>query len=303
MLGILGFGLGIIGVLTAVIAVVVALVSKDEDIKAGGTITAVVATILAVIFIGWSTFREVPTNSVGVPTAVGRVETAMRPGAHFFVAPWTRVNILDENVQTTTFEGDNCLDVRIGGQQTACLDATIQWRINDNGAGQLFKNYNNGGGVMQNITDSVVVREFKQVVNQVLGDYNPIQDVALNSGSGNSQFTTFGPRVESQMKSDLSGQIVVMHVYMPLLRYDAATQNRLNQIQAQYADTAIANELKLTNLAQQAANKAVGNPTPVQVEYLCLQIVQNAEKTGFTGLPETFNCSGSNGSVFAVTGK
>lgn len=274
----------------------------DDVDRAGWAAGAVIGIIVALILLFSSMFREVPTNSIGVPTAFGHVETTLRPGLHI-KAPWTRVNILDENVQTTTFEGSNCLDVRIGGQQTACLDATIQWRVNDSGAGQLFQNYNNGGGIMNNITDSVVIREFKSVVNQVLGDYNPIQDVALNSGSGNSQFSKFGPVVETTMKTDLTGQIIVKNVYMPLLHYDTATQGRLNQIQAQYAETAIAKELQVTNDAQSKANKAIGTPTLAQLQYLCYQIVQTAEKTGFTGLPATFSCQPGSSAVAVSTGK
>lgn len=299
-MGTIGFGLAILLALGALGTAVGALFAPS-DLKVGTAGAAALLAVVAVVVFVLSGMREVPTNSIGVPTAFGHVETSMNPGIHW-KAPWTKVNILDKTIQTTTFEGNNCLSVRIGGQQTACLDATIQWNMTDQGAPSLFKNYNNGGNIMTNITDAVVVREFKTVVNDVLGDYNPIQDVAANSGAGNSQFSGFGKVVESRMQSDLAGLINVRNVYMPLLRYDASTQARLNLIQAQYAQTAIAGQLKLTNEAQAKANAAIGLPTVGQLQYLCYQIVQEAEKTGFQGLPATFSCNNGSGNVAVAVG-
>ena len=291
-------------------------------VRASGSaagITRVVASIVLVIgllmFI-FSFVRSVPTRSVGVPTSFGKVEPSIRPGIHF-KAPWTSVNIMDETIQTTTFEGKNCLTVRIGGQQTACLDVTIQWRILDSGAAGLFSDYNGSGsfntsnsvtpstvvpgGIMGNITDAVVIRELEQVVNEVLGDYNPIQDVSTNTTAGNSEFSTFGPKVLKQMRSDLSGRITVANVLMPLLRYDTATQSRLNQIQQQFGQTAIANQEIQTNEAQAKANAAIKSSVSTQqLQYQCLQIAQDAIKAGDNTVQPGW-CFGSSG-VIANTG-
>src|SRR6185437_13919435 len=168
----------------------------------------------------------------------------------------------------------NCLEVRIGGQQTACLDVTIQWRILDSGGPGLYNNYGSSGNgsVISDITNAVVVRELKSVVI-------------------------------AQMGKDLAGRIKVLSLYMPLLRYDEATQARLNSIQAQYAETAIAEQLKKTNEAQAAANAAITRSlSQADLTYLCLQIVQNAEKSGYGGLPATLNCVGSGSGLVAVKG-
>jgi regulator of protease activity HflC (stomatin/prohibitin superfamily) len=237
--------------------------------------------LLAILLLFFACFREVPTKSIGVPTSFGKVESALGPGIHL-KAPWVRVNIITGTIQTTTFEGSSCLDVRIGGQQTACLDVTIQWRVSDQGAPALFNNYANPGeSIMTEITDAVVIRELKLVENQVLGDYQPIQDVQQNVGA--SQFSTFGPIVESRMRSDLAGKVTVVNVLMPLLRYDAATQQRLNQIQAQIADTAIAQQQYNTNVAQAKANSALArsvSTSPAVLIAQCLQIAQQALKSG-----------------------
>jgi len=260
--------------------------------------------VVGLIFFGWSGVREVPTNSVGVPTAFGSVEPAVNPGFHW-MAPWTRVNIIDKTVQTTYFTGGfdkngvctNGLDVRIGGQQQACGDMTIKWQVTDAGAPVLFKQYSNGGDVMSSIQNSLVITDLQTVANKVLGDYNPIQDVALTTGAGNSQFSTFGPLIEAQMKQLFGQDIKVVGFNMSLLHYDTATQTRLNAIQQQYGDTAIALELLKTNQAQAKANAAIGTPSPSQMQYLCFQLIQTAEKTGYMGLPGSLSCGTSSGTT------
>lgn len=311
----------ILGV-AAVICGLLSLAKFDDEFpnaKLGFRISAGVTLALAVLLFALSGMREVPTRAVGVPTAFGRVESTLRPGIHW-KAPWTTVNILDETIQTTTFEGcqgqfctgtspvrGDCLEVRIGGQQTACLDVTIQWRILDSGAPGLFNDYNGQGtSIMNAITDAVVVRELKQVTNEVLGDYNPIQDVSLNATAGNSQFSTFGPKVLAQMRSDLKGRITVVNVLMPLLRYDSDTQSRLNQIQQQFGETAIAQQEVQTNQAQAKANSAIASSVstnPAVLQYECLQITQDAIKAGYTGLPANWSCTGSGSQLAVNAGK
>lgn len=291
----------------AVLAATASIFMPGQGYRQVARKAAAVGAAAAVAFFVIGGIREVPTRSVGVPTAFGSVQGSMRPGLHWRL-PWTTVNILDETIQTTTFEGAGCLTVRIGGQQTACLDVTLQWRVQDSGAAALFNDYNGKGsanlggvqpstavpgGIMGTITDAVVIRELEQVVNEVLGDYNPVADVAASATAGNSQFSTFGPVVLRDMQRDLAGRIQVMNAFLPLLRYDPSTQSRLNTIQVQVADTAIAGEEYQTNVAQARANAAIaGQVSPAQLEYECLQMVQAAIKAGYTGLPATLSCLG-----------
>lgn len=282
--------------------------SSVAENKAGplaGGIAGVLAALLLFFVAG---FKEVPVKNVGVVTSFGHIDGFMTPGIHH-TWPWKRVNLLPETVQTDTFEGGwdaqgNCLglNVRIGGQQAGCLDATIQWQVKDSAAAQLFNNYNTGGSVLADIDNAVVVREFKVAVNQVLGDYNPIQDVASNTGAGNSQFSTFGPRIEQVMRKDIGNEINVRTVLVPFLHYDAATQARLNSIQQQYGDTAIAQQAIKTNQAQAAANAAIASSVshdPGVLVQECLNITELAVKSG-SQLPAGWNCFGSGNLALSI---
>jgi hypothetical protein len=156
---------------------------------------------------------------------------------------------------------------------------------------------------MADIRNAVVVRSLKSAANAVMGDYNPIQDVSLNSTAGNSQFTKFAGLIKAAMIHDIGGRIHVLSVLLPLAHYDNSTQARLNAIQQQYAETAIAKQQLKTNQAQAAANNAlrnsVGNDPNVLIAN-CEQIVKEAIKANYQGLPATFCSVGGNSTGVVV---
>lgn len=286
-------------ILTAIMVIIGIgmIVFGVPGVRLGGIGVVVLAFLLFFI----AGIKTVPVKSVGVLTSFGHVEGQMGPGIHH-TWPWKTVTIMDERIQTTTFNGGDCLDIRIGGQQTACLDLTIQWQIKDSAAPQLFRDYDTSGNVGGQITQAVVVRELEAVVNQVMGDYNPIEDVSVTGQAGNSQFSTFGPVVLRTMRRDIGGQINVIRVIMPFAKYDASTQSRLNAIQQQYAETAIASQQIVTNTAQSKANQAVAasvNNSPGVLVQECLQVTQEAIKSGY-GLPAGWSCTGSSSLSLAV---
>ena len=282
----------------------------------GSGISAILIGLL-VLFAGG--INSVPARSIGIPVSFGKVGNSLNPGFHWMM-PWVSVAEVSKTVHTISFKGDGtqagtssapgnisgpCLDVRIGGQQTACLDITVQYEVTDAGAPVLYQDYTGqGSDIMDTVARNLIVREEEQVINQVLGDYNPIQDVSAAATSGNSQFSTFGSQVLADMRADLAGKVQVISVLMPLLRYDSATQARLNQIQQHYGATAIANQEILTNQAQAKANAAIASSIahdPGVLDYQCLQITQEILKDGGS-LPAGWNCFGSSSSL-ALSGK
>lgn len=291
------------GIITILVGVFLA---EDTALTAGWGIAV---SVLAIVVFFLAGFKEVPAKNVGVVASFGHVDGFMDPGIHH-TWPWKTVNLLPETIQTTTFEGgfnrdgicQGGLDVRIGGQQQGCLDATIQWQVRDSAADELFLNYNTGGKVLADISNAVVVREFKVAVNQVMGDYNPIADVSLNSGAGNSQFSTFGPLVTALMRKDIGAEIIVHPVLIPFLHYLPDTQKRLDGIQQQYGYTAIAKQAIITNQAQAVANAAiaasVANPNVLVQE--CLNITEAGVNRGYQ-FDTGWNCFGAG--TLALTGK
>jgi hypothetical protein len=192
-------------------------------------------------------------------------------------------------VQTTTFKdsgndhGSACnggLPVRIGGQQTACADITIQWQVLPQAAGSLFSDYANKGDLMDTIQGAVVLRSFEQVVNSTLSDYNPITDVQSATGSVTgstaqpSQFTRFSPQILTAMQSDIGTRVRVISVIMPQLHYSTTIEDKLAAIQQAYADFAVAQENVKVNEQKALALSRLGTPNLNQLVAQCLTEAQ-----------------------------
>jgi regulator of protease activity HflC (stomatin/prohibitin superfamily) len=261
---------------------------------------------VAALALGFALFavaglKSVPVKNIGVPQSFGAVGGGyFSPGIHETWMPWKHLTDIDETVQTTTFEGGNCLQVRIGGQQTACADITIQWQIRPQAAGSLFSDYANQGNLMTTVTDAVVVRELKQVVNTVMGDYNPITDVqtVTNSNSATSQFSQFGPAILDDMRADIGNRIDVLTVLLPYVHYDASVEAKLEAIQQAFANYAIAKEDVLVNQEQAQAYAKLGTPNLSQLVAQCLTDVKED-----ANLPAGFQCIPGAASGLALSGK
>jgi len=272
--------------------IVTAFLASSNNGTFGGVGAGLI--VLALILEVTLGLKSVPVKNVGVPLAFGSVQGGyMHSGIHETWEPWLGVTDVNETVQTTTFEDqgndnpssgqcDGGLAVRIGGQQIACADVTIQWQVLPSAAGQLFQDYANQGDLMADITNAVVVRELKLVVNQKVGDYNPITDVSQIAGSNSatSQFTSFGPEILAQMRNDIGSEIYVKSVLFPLMRYDSQTQAKLDSIQQEYADYQVAVEQVKVNQEQSLAYKQLGAPSDQELVSQCLGYMDDLIKSG-----------------------
>jgi hypothetical protein len=245
---------------------------------------AIACAVLGLVAFGWSGIKSVPPKSIGVPVSLGHVENGYyTSGAHWTWDPFLHLAVINETIQTTTFQQgsnlpgtaqcDGALPVRIGGQQQACAKITIQWQVLPSAASALFSDYANQGDLMQTIENALVIRELELVVNQQVGDYDPITDyqTVVNTNSQNSQFTQFGPQILATMQKDIGAQIVVKTVLFPYMAYSSQVENKLQQIQQAYANLAIAQENIKVNQANAQAFTKLGTPNVNQLIAQCLQ--------------------------------
>lgn len=258
---------------------------------AAGAVVAV-----ALLFTGLNSQAVISPQKIGVELAFGKTVGFMQNGFNW-KAPWASVTSFDETVQTTTYEGKNCLTVRIAESQTACVDVSVQWKILPKGVDFLFRNYNKGD-LMSNITNALVKRRLEVNLSSVFGNYNPITEATSSvplGQPGNPTVTQLASQVYGQLKNDVGSWINVRDVLIPRVLFDPSVQSRLNTILAQTAQTAVAQQAVKTALAQAQANKALiqslSNDPNVLVQN-CLNLVNEAIKAGYQ-LPPGFSCFGS----------
>lgn len=249
----------------------------DPSPRLVGRIGVSVISVIAAIVLVISCINTVGPKDIGVVTVYGSTEGDVGPGLHF-LWPWDSVNIMDGAIQTETFNGDNGIPVRLAYQQTATANITIRWRIERKDADALYKNYR----AFSNIEDSLVNRELQSATNNQLSNYNPLNAVD-NSGSAPSM-QTFARMISSQMRSEIGGEgIDVLSVIMYPLTFAPSTQEKLNQLQTQVADTRVAEQTIQTNKAQATANAELTKDTSSQsLQQQCLNIMSDMVKNNMT---------------------
>jgi len=259
-----------------------AFLARPGKDRAAAVTAAVLLGALGFGLYAWGGVKSIPLKNIGIPSALGNVGSSVyEHGTYETWQPWQSFTNIDETVQSVTWvsgpknNGINCdggLAIRIGGQQSACANVTIQFQVRPSAAISLLEDYANHGPLIPEIKQAVVVREFETVVNQVLGDYDPITDQQNVSDAKvtTSQFTQFAPTILADMRKDIGDKIIVQAVYLPKVIFDPTIEGALNAIQKAHADFAVQTENELVNKAHSTALANLGNPTLNQLIAQCL---------------------------------
>lgn len=255
------FVLTILAFLVLIVALICKKAAKTEEGVSAAKWVVGFAVVATILFLVLSSLTVVGTRRIGVVTSFGRPNDTLSNGIHL-KWPWEKVPELDASIQTDTYAdeggGNNdgrCTDIRIGNQSTACVDNTIRWRIVESEGDALYRDYRD----MDRIRDSVVTRELNAALNQVLGGFNPLDAVSAENAEGLANLGDLSADVLEDMRARVEGRIEVLSITLPLIRYDDNTQRRLNEFQAEIANTRIAEQRELTAEAQARANNELSD--------------------------------------------
>lgn len=264
---------------------------KDMPVPSYGYAGAAVG--LAALLFLFTIFTIVPTREVGVVTSFGKPTDELSNGFHF-KAPWEEVHHLDGTVQTNNFKGDKCVSIRIGNESTACVDTTIKWRIKLEAGQSLYQDYRDRDGktAMENIEDSLVTRELNAALNDVLGDFNPLDQITVDTEGAGTDLSEFSTQVEQALTERVGDSIEIDSVLLPLIRFDDSTQKKLNDYQAEVALTRIAEQKQQTAAAQAIANQALAESISNDPNVLVAQCVDALSSMVEKGqqVPIGFSC-------------
>jgi regulator of protease activity HflC (stomatin/prohibitin superfamily) len=262
--------------------------------------------LLGLVLVFVSCIRTVGTKEIGVPTSFGKVGTSHYGSGFHLTAPWTSIHEMDGAIQTDDHLDKSCFQVRIANQQTGCAEVSLQWRINPNYVDYDYKNYRSFSHLEKQLVD----RKLFSAVNDALASYNPLNSVGAKTNANPlPRFQTDIFELMKQKVKTIDGKplITVLNVQLPIVHFDEQTQNRINQLQQQVAQTRIADQEFLTNQAQSKANdalrKSVQNDPNVLVAR-CFTILNEIVKQNGS-IPPGFSCwpGGSQTPVIASASK
>lgn len=220
--------------------------------------SALAAVVLGLLLLATSCVTQVTTKNVGVVTSFGRPVGALGNGLHL-KAPWHKVTEFDAAVQTDSHKSkDNdstCTDIRIGNQSVACVDNSVRWRIVQDSADDLYRDYRE----FENVRDSLVTRELDAALNEVFADYDPLAGVDTNGASTAPSLDQLSEEVTARLRQKVGNQVEVLSVIIPLVSFDKTTQDKINDYQAELANTRIARQKQQTADAQAEANRKLSS--------------------------------------------
>lgn len=259
-------------------------------------VASVVMGVFAVLVLVLSSVTMVSTKNIGVVTTFGRPSQFLDNGPHL-TAPWQDVTELDGAIQTDNHidEGDKktAIDARLGNNSTARVDATVVWRLKPEAAPSLFQDYRG----FDAIRDNLVTREFTAAINDTLAGYNPLTQVGEGDGAINGKLATL---VLDKLRAKVSDRIEVIGVNIPVIHFDDRTQQSINNLQTEIANTKIAAQRQQTATAEAEANRILSQSVSHDPNVLvskCLDLVR--EKGGSPA-----GCwPGSAGAVVAIPGQ
>ena len=110
----------------------------------------------------------------------------------------------------------------------------MRWRIQPAAADELFLDYRD----FENVRDNLVTGERRAALNEVFSDFDP--PAPENSDGANVQ--TLGDQVAEKVRTKVGGQIEIINVIVPLVNYDEATQDRINALNVEKANTRVAEQ-------------------------------------------------------------
>lgn len=250
------------------------------------TCLGLLATLLLLLA---SSATMVGTKTVGVPTAFGKPSGEPLTSGLKLKAPWEKVHKFDAAVQVDKYTGDSCASVRMAGQTTACVSAVVTWRIVPSEATVLYQDYKD----FDRVQSTLVGNNTTATLASVFASYNPLTQVTGGEAIADTpDVTQYGKTVKAALQSAVGESIEIVSVTTPYIRYDDETQKRVNELQAEVANTRIAEQKKLTAAAEAAANRelseSVSNNPNVLVSK-CLDMLSTNSQSG-QGLPYGFSC-------------
>ncbi|MBC3185755.1 SPFH domain-containing protein [Corynebacterium sp. zg-331] len=239
----------------------------------GGATTAIGVIVLAL-----SCVTVVQPRTVGITTAFGKPTGSLGNGLHL-KAPWESVTKLDGAKQNDIYRdgGEDTLgniEVRLGNDAKATVDASLQWQLKVDRAEELFMDYRTFEGIQSNLVD----RNFRAALNEVMSGYDPLSPGNVDANS--DTLAALSQQTLDKMRAKVNGQIEVHSVTIPIINFDQSTQARIDELQSEIARTRIAEQKKATNEAEARANQALaGSLSPEVLTSKCLDIVADSNQS------------------------
>jgi len=241
----------IVCLIVAGVAGLLWLLARFNGGKSRGKTVAIAALAAAVLFFLLGCFTVVGTRQIAIVTTFGRPTGVSLNNGFHTKWPWQMTHPMDGAVQIDKYVKDGNNDqrivVRLGNQSTALADVSIRWQLKQPAAPELFQQYK----TFDNVRVNLIERNLSVALNEVFAAFNPLDPQNLDV----SPLPSLAKRAADIMRQDVGSQVDIFDVNVPTIQYDQGTEDKINQLNQQRAQTSIAVEAQKTAEAQAKANE------------------------------------------------
>lgn len=222
---------------------------RDEGLAVMGL--SGISLMVATLFLVFGCFTVVSTRAVGIVTTFSRPSGQTLDNGLHLKAPWSKVTEMDGAIQNDVHNGDDRIRVRLGNSSTADADVNVRWRIRHDAADELFVEYK----TFDNVRSNLVTRSLASAMNETFSVFDPLAPENIEG----ADLGELSRQVESKLRNKVGNQVEILEVNVPIVDYDEATEERINQLNAERANTAVAQQAKRTAEEQAEANRILAS--------------------------------------------
>lgn len=261
----------------------------SREARYAGVATAVVGFVVLFILTVAFSFTTVSARTVGVQTSFGRYQGTLNAGPHM-IAPWASVEEFSTRVQFLDLDsrdGGKNVRVKYAGGGGGTVDAVVRWRIEPEGAEQLWAKYKTFDNVRDQLVDSSSQDSFRVVI----GKFTPTEAIA------GSNVRPISQSVLDDLTNVLGDDgIFLDSVSTKNVSLDKDVQKTLNRqvVAAGLVEVAKQEQQRAEIDAETARIRSEGGSlTPEALQRYCYEVTNawDVKKNG--PLPATWNCAGN----------
>ncbi|OBK13344.1 SPFH domain-containing protein [Mycobacterium asiaticum] len=241
----------VLGLAVAGVAAVMWRFAGNDKGRGRSKRVTLIALAVAVLSFLFGCFTIVGTRQIAILTTFGRPTGVSLNNGFHGKWPWQMAHQMDGAVQIDKYvkngSHDERIMVRLGNQSTAWADVSIRWQLKQHAAPELFQSYK----TFDNVRVNLIERNLSVALNEVFAAFNPLDPRNLEV----SPLPALAKRAADILRQDVGGQVDIFDVNVPTIQYDQGTEDKINQLNQQRAQTSIAVESQRTAEAQAKANE------------------------------------------------
>lgn len=239
----------------AVLLLLGGLVGRRFNRRADGPVVTLfmggIALAIAVLVLVIGSFTVVGTRKVGIETVFGKPSGDTLSNGLHWKKPWATVDEMDAAVQIDKYEGNGRIKVRLGNSSTADADVSVRWQIKQDAADELYVQYRS----FDNVRTNLITRNLQVSLNDMFSKLDPLATKWANG----LPLETFAKDASEKLRALVGDQVDILDVAVPTIDYDDGTEARINELNAERANTAKAEQAKKKATEQAEANRILSS--------------------------------------------